>query len=137
MKHLKSYNKFNEDANITASSTAGMGAVVSAQPGALPGTTGTTGSGDISFYFKKQKRKKGNASQVSDLRDLKPEKTNVVKEGLNQELISHIYDIMSNELELSYVPYDTDMNGNPVKQIDPESIQRASVKIAEYVENFK
>lgn len=55
---------------------AGMGAVVSSQPGALPGTTGTTGSGDISTYLfrKKGKKKKGNPSQVSDLRDLAPVK---------------------------------------------------------------
>jgi hypothetical protein len=33
------------------SSTVGMGPVVSAQPGAIPGTTGTTGSGDIGCYL--------------------------------------------------------------------------------------
>ena len=86
MKYLKRYDKFFEDgegggaavgggvATANASNTAGMGAVVSAQPGAFAGTTGTTGSGDVGFvlgYDPKKKRKKGSPSQVSDLRDLK------------------------------------------------------------------
>ena len=80
MKYLKRYDKFFEDgegggvATANASNTAGMGAVVSAQPGTFAGTTGTTGSGDVGFvlgYNPKKKRKKGSPSQVSDLRDLK------------------------------------------------------------------
>jgi len=86
MKYLKRYDKFFEDgegggavagggvATTNTSNTAGMGAVVSAQPGAFAGTAGTTGSGDIGFvlgYDPKKKRKKGDPSQVSDLRDLK------------------------------------------------------------------
>ena len=85
MKYLKRYDKFFEDgegggavaggvATANASNTAGMGAVVSAQPGAFAGTAGTTGSGDVGFvlgYNPKKKRKKGGPSQVSDLRDLK------------------------------------------------------------------
>jgi hypothetical protein len=57
-----------------------MGSVVAAQPGSLPGDTGTTGSGDIGFGLKpdKKKVKKGNVSQVSDLRYLAPVKTNKV-----------------------------------------------------------
>ena len=51
-----------------------MGAVSSAQPGALPGTTGTEGSGDIGFTFKKEKRKKGDPTKVTDMRDLAPAK---------------------------------------------------------------
>jgi hypothetical protein len=78
MKYLKKYSNFFEDgtANATAT-TAGMGAVTSAQPGALPGTTGTEGSGDIPFYFldkKGKKIKKGNPSEVSDMRYLEPAK---------------------------------------------------------------
>ena len=61
-------------------STSGMCAVVSPQPGILPGTTGTNGSGDVSFYFKKGKSKKGNTSQVSDLRDLKEVDTKEIKD---------------------------------------------------------
>ena len=86
MKYLKRYDKFFEDgegggavagggvATANASNTAGMGAVVSAQPGAFAGTAGTTGSGDVGFVLgddPKKKRKKGDPSQVSDLRDLK------------------------------------------------------------------
>ena len=86
MKYLKRYDKFFEDgegggvATANASNTAGMGAVVSAQPGAFAGTTGTTGSGDVGFvlgYNPKKKRKKGGPSQVSDLRDLKTDTVNI------------------------------------------------------------
>jgi len=81
MKFIKKYKSFLEDGNASINaSTGGMGAVVSAQPGALPGQTGTTGSGDVSFTFKKEKRKKGGPSQVSDLRDLKDAKTDKVED---------------------------------------------------------
>ena len=91
MKYLKLYQKFFEDgegggtATVNASNTAGMGAVVSAQVGPLPGVPGTSGSGDIGFGLgsvqtkkpinsfngkKKNKNKKDKPSQVSDLRDL-------------------------------------------------------------------
>ena len=78
MKHLKRYKAFLEDGTATATATtAGMGAVSNAQPGALAGTTGTDGSGDISFYMldkKGKKIKKGNPSEVSDARYLAPAK---------------------------------------------------------------
>jgi hypothetical protein len=74
MKYLKSFKKFDENAAASASSTSGMGAVSAAQPGALAGTTGTTGSGDIGFTFKKEKRKKGDPTKVTDMRDLAPAK---------------------------------------------------------------
>jgi hypothetical protein len=78
MKHLKRYKAFLEDGTATATATtAGMGAVSNAQPGALPGQTGTTGSGDVSFYMldkKGKKIKKGTPSEVSDARYLEPAK---------------------------------------------------------------
>ena len=75
MKYLKPYKKFNEDGNATVSaSTSGMGSVSAAQPGALTGTTGIDGSGDLGFTFKKERRKKGDPSEVTDMRDLKPAK---------------------------------------------------------------
>jgi len=78
MKHLKRYKAFLEDGTATATATtAGMGAVSNAQPGALPGQTGTTGSGDVSFYMldkKGKKIKKGTPSEVSDARYLEPSK---------------------------------------------------------------
>jgi hypothetical protein len=89
VKYLKLYKKFFEDGGDGGSSGAatsgsggdggtayadasisGMGPVVSAQPGLLPGTTGTVGSGDIGVVLRKNKRKKGKPSEVSDLRDL-------------------------------------------------------------------
>lgn len=72
MRYIKSFKIFQENAD--GSATAGMGAVSAAQPGGLPGTTGTEGSGDVGFVFKKEKRKKGNPSQVTDMRDLAPAK---------------------------------------------------------------
>ena len=85
MKHLKSYKNFNEDVTVGAS-TAGMGAVVNSQPGALPGTTGTDGSGDLSFYLKRGKRrKKGGPTEVSDMRDLAPVKTNKIVENISPD----------------------------------------------------
>lgn len=90
MKYLKKYQKFFEDgegggtATVNASNTAGMGPVVSAQVGSLPGVPGTSGSGDIGFGLggvqtktpvstfngKKKGKKKGDPKEVSDLRDL-------------------------------------------------------------------
>ena len=84
---IKTYKQFNEDAVATAS-TAGMGSVSSAQPGALPGTTGTDGSGDITSYLfgKKGKEiKKGKPNEVSDMRFLEPAKgITKVKESINE-----------------------------------------------------
>lgn len=78
MKHLKKYKAFLEDGTATATATtAGMGAVSNAQPGALAGTTGSEGSGDVSFYMldkKGKKIKKGTPSEVSDARYLAPAK---------------------------------------------------------------
>jgi hypothetical protein len=83
MVHLKSFKKFYEDATANASNTSGMGAVVSSQAGAFAGNTGTEGSGDIGVVLdtKSKKRKKGDPSKVSDLRDLKPVKTNKIEES--------------------------------------------------------
>jgi len=47
MKHLKNYRLFEETAMATMGNTGGMGAVVAPQPGAVPGTFGTSGSGDV------------------------------------------------------------------------------------------
>ena len=79
MKHLKKYKSFLEDGTATVTATtAGMGDVVNSQPGDLPGTTGTKGSGDITSYLfdkKGKKIKKGSPSQVSDARFLAPAKS--------------------------------------------------------------
>jgi len=88
MRYLKNYKKFNEDGNATVSaSTSGMGAVVSSQPGGLPGTTGTEGSGDVGFTFKKERRKKGDPSKVTDMRDLEPAKGVTKVKDIKESLV--------------------------------------------------
>jgi len=74
MRYIKSYKKFQENAVATASSTAGSGPVVSATVGSLPGVGAMDGSGDLGFVFKKEKRKKGDPTKVTDMRDLAPAK---------------------------------------------------------------
>lgn len=123
MKKIKRYKEFLENAASTASSTSGMGAVIAAQPGALAGTTGTEGSGDVGFVFKKEKRKKGNPSQVTDMRDLEPAKgiTKVddIKESLtirkrdpkyDSEVVDIINDCLTEfydeEFELNRIDYN-------------------------------
>jgi hypothetical protein len=71
---IKTFKQYFEDATANAT-TAGMGAVTSSQPGALPGTTGVEGSGDVGFTFTKEKRKRGPVDEVSDLRDLEDDAT--------------------------------------------------------------
>jgi hypothetical protein len=86
--NIEQINITYEDA-VATSSTAGMGAVSSAQPGALPGTTGVDGSGDKSTYLLSKKGrgvKKGKPSEVSDMRFLEPAKgITKVKESINQK----------------------------------------------------
>ena len=125
MKHLKKYKSFLEDGTAAATATtAGMGAVSNAQPGSLPGTTGTSGSGDITFYLldKKGKRiKKGTPSEVSDARFLAPakgitkvkeskldgEEANMIEECL-QELYDMGFEINEYNLDSSDEEYDID-----------------------------
>ena len=126
MKHLKRYKSFLEDgtAAANASTTAGMGAVSNAQPGAIAGTTGTEGSGDVSFYMidkKGKKIKKGTPSEVSDARYLEPAKgitklkesklddedANIVEECL-QELYDMGFEINEYNLDSEDEEYDID-----------------------------
>ena len=108
MKYLKKYKTFNEDGTATVgATTAGMGAVSNAQPGALAGTTGTSGSGDITFTFKKEKRKKGGPSQVTDLRDLKDAKTDKVEDikesyRLTEEETSLVEDCLVELIDMGF-----------------------------------
>jgi hypothetical protein len=70
MKWLKCFKNFeNASGN---SSTAGMGGVSSPGVSSTSVSASTPGSGDLGFTFKEKsrKRKKGNPSEVSDLRDL-------------------------------------------------------------------
>lgn len=108
MKYLKKYKTFNEDGTATVSATtAGMGAVSNAQPGALAGTTGTSGSGDVTFTFKKEKRKKGGPSQVTDLRDLKDVETDKVEDikesyRLTEEETSLVEDCLVELIDMGF-----------------------------------
>ena len=97
MRYLKKYNSFFEDGTACATAgVGGMGAVSNAGVGALAGVGGTPGSGDVTFTFKKEKRKKGNPSQVSDMRDLSPAK------GVNK-----VDDIKESKKELTQDENDT------------------------------
>ena len=125
MKHLKKYKSFLEDGTAAATATtAGMGSVSNSQPGALAGTTGTSGSGDISFYMldkKGKKIKKGSPSEVSDARYLEPakgitkvkesklddEETNVIRECL-QELYDMGFEENEYNLDSEDEEYDID-----------------------------
>ena len=125
MKHLKKYKSFLEDGTAAATATtAGMGAVSNAQPGAIAGTTGTSGSGDVSFYMldkKGKKIKKGSPSEVSDARYLEPaegitkvkesklddEETNVIRDCL-QELYDMGFEINEYNLDSEDEEYDID-----------------------------
>lgn len=77
------YKEFLENANANASNTSGMGSVVASQPGATPGTPGSEGSGDVSFVMGSEPKdktiKKGDASEVTDLRYLEDESDEVTK----------------------------------------------------------
>ena len=83
MKYVKSFKSFKENAAVSAS-TGGMGAVSAALPGGLPGTTGTEGSGDPGFTFKKERRKKGDPTEVTDMRDLAPAKDIIKVEDIKE-----------------------------------------------------
>jgi len=107
VKRIKRYKEFLENAVATASASAGMGAVTAAQPGAVAGTSGIEGSGDIGFTFKKEKRKKGDPSQVTDLRDLKDVKTNKVEDikesyRLTEEENSLVEDCLSELIDMDF-----------------------------------
>lgn len=94
--NIEQINITYEDAVATAS-TAGMGAVSSAQPGELPGTTGVDGSGDKSTYLLSKKGrgvKRGKPSEVSDMRFLEPAKgITKVKESINQKENLNMYQV--------------------------------------------
>lgn len=85
--NIEQINITYEDAVATAS-TAGMGEVSAAQPGALPGTTGIDGSDKSSYLLNRKGKgvKRGKPSEVSDMRFLEPAKgITKVKESINQK----------------------------------------------------
>ena len=80
MKRVKSWRMFLEDgvAAANASTTAGMGGVSNAVVGGFAGVGGESGSGDSTSYLGAESSKKGDPSEVSDLRYLEDEETQEV-----------------------------------------------------------
>jgi len=117
---IKRFKDFLENAAASASSSAGMGAVANATVGGAPGTATLSGSGDVSFYMlDKKKRKKGNPSQVTDLRDLAPtrEITKLTESvsrdpklnGEIQQIIKNCtFEITDQDFDLELLIYDVD-----------------------------
>lgn len=147
MRYLKKYVKFFEDGDGSGdvSATAnisGMGGVISAQPGNLPGTFGTDGSGDIGFTFKKEKRKKGDPSEVSDLRDLKDVKTNKVediKESVSFEKFTQeekdavgdsLIDLEDSGFELYLVKKDINNNEIEINDDEYSNFKQQTIQIS-------
>jgi len=135
MKYLKNYNKFNEDANSTAG-TAGMGDVVNAQPGQFVGTTGTDGSGDVSFYLKKGKRKKGKPSEVSDLRDLEEVEINKIDDEL-ESVLENIFSILESDEPSPTFEWDlTKKNDSTIDKLKDILSRVNEEKVKEYFIKF-
>lgn len=81
MRRIKSWSLFLEDgvATANASTTGGAGGVANATVGSLPGVGAESGSGDLGMTLRSNgKRKKGDPSEVSDLRDLEKAEIEVV-----------------------------------------------------------
>lgn len=95
MKYLKKWKLFLED-GLSSSTNSGMGDISSSQPGTLPGTTGDVGSGDLGFTFKKEKREKGDPTEVTDMRDLE-----------NSKEVTHVEEIKESEMIVRDPNYDT------------------------------
>lgn len=151
MIYLKKYKDFFEDGTATATATtAGMGAVSNAQPGSLPGTTGTPGSGDVSFYMldkKGKKIKKGTPSEVSDVRYLAPAKgiTKVedIKESLSkteeyfvvEECLLELIDMgfQVNEISFDSENEEYDINDDEVGKFKSQEIRVSLFKQVEKV----
>jgi hypothetical protein len=145
MKHLKKYKSFLEDGTAAATgTTAGMGAVASGQPGSTAGTTGAAGSGDISFYLndkKSKKAKKGNPSEVSDMRFLEPAKgITKVKESAKteeyfivEECLTELIDMgfKANSIEFDSEDEEYDINDNEVGKFKSQQIRISLFKQVE------
>jgi hypothetical protein len=120
MRKIKRYKQFFEDSTSTASSTSGSGDISNPTVGTIPGMPGLPGSGDLSFYLRSRKRKKGKANQVTDLRDLAPSKeVTHLKESLdfshripelNPDIKSIVNECLSEltdqDFELTMLKYD-------------------------------
>ena len=75
MKYLKKYNLFLEDEGggvaYADAGIGGMGDVINSQPGTFAGTTGTSGSGDVSFGLRSLNKKKKNKKKKRNSKIIK------------------------------------------------------------------
>lgn len=144
MKKIKSWKNFNEDATATASSTGGMGSVSPAAVGGLPGVGSTPGSGDLGFPLydkgKKKKVKKGNPSQVSDMRFLAPAKgVTKVKESIEWKEFSEdekeviqdcLVDLTDVGFELRSLKHDVDTETYDKSEDETASFQDEEIRMS-------
>jgi len=121
---MKKFEEFiKEDAFATMGNTGGMGAIVAAQPGAIPGTQGTTGSGDIgqtlATYSKPavnmkrhKKNKKSKLRKVESFDVFMKEENEIV-----DNFTARYYDNYDDEEEPSYEVNMQDIEENNIKKI--------------------
>ena len=139
MKHLKNYKAFLEDGTACATAgIGGMGAVSNAGVGTLAGVGGTPGSGDVTFTFKKEKRKKGNPSKVSDMRDLEPAKgITKLKESLSkseeyllaEDCLQELYD---NGFETNEMNFDSNDEEYDIDDDNQGKFKSQEIRISLY-----
>jgi hypothetical protein len=144
MKKIKSWKNFNEDATATTSSTGGMGGVSPAAVGGLPGVGSTPGSGDLGFSLydkgKNKKVKKGNPSQVTDMRFLAPTKgITKVKESIEwkefsddeKEIIQDcLVDLTDNGFKLTSLNHNIDVEKYDKSEDETASFQDEEIRIS-------
>lgn len=144
MRKIKSWTNFNEDATATGSSTAGAGAVSSATVGGLPGVAATSGSGDLGFPLydkgKKTRTKKGNPSQVSDMRFLASAKgVTKVKESIewsefskedSETIKDSLQELFDNGFKLTMLKHDLDTETFDRTEDETASFQEEEIRIS-------
>jgi hypothetical protein len=119
MKKFKEFIK--EDAFATMGNTGGMGAVVAAQPGSIPGTQGTTGSGDIgqplATYSKPVVNMKRHKKNKKKLRNVESFDMFMMEENDIDNFTARYYDNYDDEEEPSYEVNLQDIDENNIKKI--------------------
>jgi hypothetical protein len=121
---MKKFDEFiKEDAFATMGNTGGMGAIVAAQPGSIPGSQGTTGSGDISqplatyskpvVNLKRHKKSKKNKMRKVESFDIFMKEENEIIDNFT----ARYYDNYDDEEEPSYEVNIQDIEENNIKKI--------------------
>jgi len=119
---MKKFEEFiKEDAFSTMGNTEGMGAVVAAQPGSIPGTQGTTGSGDIgqplATYSKPVVNMKRHKKNKKKLRKVESFDMFMMEENDIDNFTARYYDNYDDEEEPSYEVNLQDIDENNIKKI--------------------